>query len=87
MFPPQGQITLPAEVLNRNTWKHTSELVMLTLGDRVVLRLAHYPKTDDISDLGGFFKNNQIQLSIEALCEPVNVNTSFPRRSVGTIKL
>jgi len=71
---PQGQITLPPEIMNRNTWKNNPELVMLTVGDIVVLRPAHYPKTDDISDLGGFFKNNQIQLSTEALCEPVNVD-------------
>jgi len=73
---PQGQITLPAEILNRDTWKNNPELVMLTVGDMVVLRPAHYPKTDDITDLGGFFKNNDIHLSTEALCEPVTVDSN-----------
>lgn len=70
----QGQITLPAEVLNRDTWKDNPELVMLMVGDMVVLRPAHCPKTDDITDLSGFFKNNDIHLSTEALCEPVTVD-------------
>ncbi len=66
----QGQITLPPEILEINTWKNSQELVMLYVGDTIVLRPAYYQKTDDISDLGGFFKNN-IKLTTEELCEPV----------------
>ena len=68
----QGQITLPSEILAINTWKNTQELVMLYLGDTVVLRPAHYQKTDDISDLGDFFKNT-LKLTTEELCEPVHL--------------
>jgi bifunctional DNA-binding transcriptional regulator/antitoxin component of YhaV-PrlF toxin-antitoxin module len=71
---PQGQITLPEEVLKINTWKNNEELVLICLGDTVILRPAHYQKTDDISDLGGFFKKNTIKLTTEALCEPVDFN-------------
>lgn len=70
---PQGQITLPSDVLQSDTWKNNTELVMLRLGDAVILRPAHYQKTDDISDLGGFFKNNPLSLSTMALCEPVDL--------------
>lgn len=66
----QGQITLPPEILEINTWKNSQELVMLYVGDTIVLRPAHYQKTDDISDVGGFFKND-IKLTTEELCEPV----------------
>lgn len=66
----QGQITLPREILEINTWKNSRELVMLYLEDTVVLRPAHYQKTGDISDLGGFFKNN-IRLTTKELCEPI----------------
>jgi hypothetical protein len=31
-------------------------------------------KSDDISDLGGFFKNNTVTLSTAELCEPVQLN-------------
>ena len=71
---PQGQITLPPDILQINTWKNNKELVLLCLGDTVVLRPAHYQKTDDISDLGGFFKNNAIKLTTEQLCAPVELN-------------
>jgi hypothetical protein len=37
------------------------------------LRPAHYQKSDDISDLGGFFKNNTMQLSTDELCQPVDL--------------
>ncbi|WP_394753326.1 AbrB/MazE/SpoVT family DNA-binding domain-containing protein [Crenothrix sp.] len=70
---PQGQITLPLEILQINTWKGHSEVEMLRIGDTVVLRPTHYPKSDDISDLGGFFKNNTIVLSTEQLCKPVHL--------------
>ena len=70
----QGQITLPADVLQMDTWKNNKELVMLCLGDTVILRPAHYQKTQDISDLGGFFKNNAIKLTTEELCKPVDFN-------------
>lgn len=70
---PQGQITLPPEVLQINTWKGHSELEMLCIGDTVVLRPAHYQKSDDISDLGGFFKNNAIVLTTEQLCKSVDL--------------
>jgi hypothetical protein len=43
------------------------------LGDTVVLRPATYQKTDDISDLGGFFKNNTVTLTTTELCEPVQL--------------
>jgi len=70
---PQGQITLPDEVLKIDTWKNNKELVMFCLGDTIILRPAHYQKTDDITDLGGFFKNNKIKLTTEELCEPVDL--------------
>lgn len=70
----QGQITLPADVLQMDAWKNNTELVMLCLGDAIILRPAHYEKTDDFSDLGGFFKNNAIKLTTEELCEAVDLN-------------
>ena len=70
----QGEITLPADVLQMDTWKNNKELVMLCLGDTVILRPARYQKTDDIADLGGFFKNNAIKLTTEELCDPVDLN-------------
>ncbi|MDD2724844.1 MAG: AbrB/MazE/SpoVT family DNA-binding domain-containing protein [Methylovulum sp.] len=70
---PQGQITLPNEVLKIDAWQNNKELTLICLGDTVILRPAHYQKTDDISDLGGFFKNNPIKLNTESLCEPVNL--------------
>lgn len=69
----QGQITLPKEILKIDTWQNNKELTLICLGDTVILRPAHYQKTDDISDLGGFFKNNNIKLNTEKLCEPVNL--------------
>ena len=69
----QGQITLPKEILKIDTWQNNKELTLICLGDTVILRPAHYQKTDDISDLGGFFKNNKIKLNTETLCEPVNL--------------
>jgi len=71
---PQGQITLPAEVLNIDTWQNNKELILFCLGDTVILRPARYQKTDDISDLGGFFKNNNINLGTEELCKPVDLD-------------
>ncbi|MFZ2725289.1 MAG: hypothetical protein WAX77_03460 [Methylococcaceae bacterium] len=68
----QGQITLPANILQIDTWKNNKELIMLCLGDTVILRPAHYAKTDDFSDLGGFFKNNTVQLTTEELCAAVD---------------
>jgi len=70
----QGQITLPADVLQMDTWKNNKELVMFCLGDTIILRPVHYPKTDEFSDLGGFFKNNAIKLTTEELCESVDLN-------------
>lgn len=70
----QGQITLPADVLQMDTWKNNKELIMICLGDTVILRPAHYEKTDGFSDLGGFFKHNTIKLTTEELCEPVDFN-------------
>jgi bifunctional DNA-binding transcriptional regulator/antitoxin component of YhaV-PrlF toxin-antitoxin module len=70
---PQGQITLPADVLQISAWKNNKELVLQCLGDTVILRPAHYQKTDDINDLGGFFKNNTVTLSTEELCETVDL--------------
>lgn len=72
---PTGQITLPAEILQKDAWK-TDELVILSVGDMLVLRPAHYQKTDDISDLGGFFKKNA-QLNIEQLCQPVDLKEVY----------
>lgn len=69
---PQGQITLPDDVLN--IWKNNTELTLLCLGDMVVLRPAHYDKSDKIDDLGGFFKNNTIRLTTDELCKPVDLN-------------
>ncbi len=71
---PQGQITLPPEVLQINTWKGHTKLEMLCIGDTVVLRPAHHQKSDDISDLGGFFKDNAIALTTEQLCKPVELS-------------
>jgi bifunctional DNA-binding transcriptional regulator/antitoxin component of YhaV-PrlF toxin-antitoxin module len=70
---PQGQITLPAEVLSRAAWQNNPELVLLSVGDVVVLRPAHYVKNDDIGELGGFFAKNTVQLSIGELCQPVSL--------------
>jgi hypothetical protein len=70
---PQGQITLPADVLQIGTWKNNKELVLHCLGDTVILRPAHYQKTDDINDLGGFFKSNTVTLSTEELCETIDL--------------
>lgn len=67
----QGKITLPPEVLQIDTWKNNSELELYSVGDTIILRPAHYQKNDDISDLGGFFKNNKITLTTEELCKPV----------------
>jgi hypothetical protein len=69
---PQGQITLPDDVLN--IWKNNTELTLLFLGDRVVLRPTHYEKSDEINDLGGFFKNSAIRLTTEELCQPVDLH-------------
>ena len=70
----QGQITLPAEILQITTWKGHSKLEMFCIGDTVVLRPAHDQKSNDISDLGGFFKDNAIVLTTEELCKPVDFN-------------
>ncbi|MCX7067177.1 MAG: AbrB/MazE/SpoVT family DNA-binding domain-containing protein [Methylococcales bacterium] len=70
---PQGQITLPSDILKMSTWQNNKELTLICLGDTVILRPAHYQKTDDVSDLGGFFKHNKIKLDTETLCEPVNL--------------
>jgi len=70
---PDGQLTLPPEILQSNPWKNLNQLVMLHLGDILVLRPAHSQKTDDISDLGGFFKQNTFHLTTEELCQPVNL--------------
>lgn len=70
---PEGKLTLPQEVLQLNTWKNIDKLELLRLGDMLVLRPAHYQKSDDISDLGGFFKNNTMQLSTDELCQPVDL--------------
>ncbi len=67
---PEGQVTLPNEVLQMSAWKNSGQLVLQCLGDTVVLRPATYQKTDDISDLGGFFKNNTVTLTTTELCEP-----------------
>jgi hypothetical protein len=43
--------------------------------ERLIARLLKVKqKSDDISDLGGFFKNNAIVLSDEELCKPVDFN-------------
>lgn len=68
---PQGQITLPSDVLQSYTWKNNSELVMLQLGDAIILRPAQYQKTEEFGDLGGFFNNKRSPLSTTELCEPV----------------
>jgi hypothetical protein len=70
---PQGQVTLPNEVLQMSAWRNSGQLVLECLGDTVVLRPANYQKTDDISDLGGFFKNNTVKLTTAELCEPVQL--------------
>jgi hypothetical protein len=72
---PTGQITLPPEVLQRIHWQ-TDQLVLLSIGDMLILRPAGYQKTDDISDLGGFFNKNSQPLSTEQLCQPVNLEES-----------
>jgi bifunctional DNA-binding transcriptional regulator/antitoxin component of YhaV-PrlF toxin-antitoxin module len=69
----QGQITLPADVLKMDTWKNNKEVIILCLGDTIILRPAHYEKTDDFSDLGGFFKHNTVQLTTAELCEAVDL--------------
>jgi hypothetical protein len=53
-----------------STWQNNKELTLICLGDTVILRPAQYQKTDDISDLGGFFKHNKIKLDTETLCKP-----------------
>ncbi len=68
-----GQITLPPEVLQIDTWKNNVEVELFCVGDTIILRPAHYQKNDDISDLGGFFKNNTITLTTEELCKPVEL--------------
>jgi virulence-associated protein VagC len=70
---PEGKLTLPQEVLQLNTWKNIDRLELLRLGDMLVLRPAHYQKSDDISDLGGFFKGNTTQLNTDELCQPVDL--------------
>lgn len=70
---PEGQITLPQGILQQNVWKNTDKLILLCLGDTLILRPAQYLKSDDISDLGGFFKKNTIQLTTEELCQPVDL--------------
>lgn len=67
----QGQITLPADVLQIDTWKNNKELVLLCLGDTVILRPAHYQKTDNISDLG---KITTVKLTTEELCETIDLS-------------
>jgi len=69
---PTGQITLPPEVLQRIHWQ-IDQLVLLSVGDMLILRPAGYQKTDDISDLGGFFNKNSQSLSTEQLRQPVNL--------------
>ena len=71
---PQGQITLPPEILQHTTWRGLSELEVCYIGDAIVLRPAHHQKSDDISYLGGFFKNNTLVLTDEELCKPVDFN-------------
>jgi hypothetical protein len=56
-----------------STWENSGQLVLQCLDDTVVLRLATYQKTDDISDLGGFFKKNTVTLTTTELCEPVQL--------------
>ncbi len=68
---PQGQITLPPEIL-QHALGQCIELEVFCMGNAVILRPAHTQKSDDISDLGGFFKNNAIVLSDEELCKPVD---------------
>jgi hypothetical protein len=34
---PQGQVTLPNEILQMSTWKNSGQLVLQCLGDTVVL--------------------------------------------------
>jgi hypothetical protein len=41
---PQGQVTLPNEVLQKSTWKNSEQLVLQCLSDTVVLRPATYQK-------------------------------------------
>ena len=42
--------------------------------EKIIVKLKVKQKTDDISDLGGFFKNNSIVLTDEELCKPVDFN-------------
>lgn len=41
--------------------------------EKIIEQLKVKQKSEDISDLGGFFKENTIVLSNEALCKPVDV--------------
>ena len=69
----QGQITLPADILHKTQWRDQHELELFCMGDALVLRPAQMTKSDDIADLGGFFKNNKITLTDEALYQPVDL--------------
>jgi hypothetical protein len=40
--------------------------------EKLIAKLRIQQKSDDISDLGGFFKKNTIVLSDEELCRPVD---------------
>jgi hypothetical protein len=42
--------------------------------EKLIAQLRVKQKSDDISDLGGFFKNNTIVLTDEELCNPVDFN-------------
>jgi hypothetical protein len=42
--------------------------------EKIIAKLKAKQKSDDISDLGGFFKNNTIVLTDEELCKPVDFN-------------
>jgi hypothetical protein len=42
--------------------------------EKIIAKLKAKQKSDDISDLGGFFKNNTIVLTNEELCKPVDFN-------------
>lgn len=48
-----------------------SEESLLEL-EKIIEQLKVKQKSEDISDLGGFFKNNTIVLSDEELCKPVD---------------
>lgn len=45
--------------------------------EKIIEQLKVKQKSEDISDLGGFFKNNTIVLSDEELCKPVDFNESL----------